>query len=235
MSLITFLFAIGCVLTLPQIALMSLQKDGATAKFNFDFLEMTIAAGLGSLVMWVSMIGSQLPNHIHFIMILMGSLLALGAWVDRVAAWAPDMIILPVCVAVFLISPEVDTPREFAIAVGSGIALYIAGIILWIPQEMTNYRFAPPADLIAIAAPFVLFGTSYETAVIFATVSILLIGALKSRIIAGVFSRPEAVEDGASDVVLGEKQAVTFLSVIFPVLLIALATVQMVRNGIIVL
>ena len=73
----------------------------------------------------------------------------------------------------------------------------------------------------AIAAPFVLFGVSMETAAIFMITSILLVLALKSSRFAALLSRPEAVADGARDVDFTGKKAVTFLTVMFPVIFVA--------------
>jgi len=227
MTPLAFIVAIGFILILPQIVFRSLSKDGATQTFDFDFVSMTIATSIGALSGWACMIGSDASFLDRSLIIALCSLLSLGAWIDRISAWAPDIIILPFCIAVFLLAPEVVDYRTAAAAVSFGVAMFLCGILLWIPQESFDKRFAPPADLIAIAAPFVLFRLNYETAAIFAVTSIFLLGALKSRTIARIFSRPEAVADGTADTALGDSPAVTFLSVIFPITLIAIVANQM--------
>jgi hypothetical protein len=229
MTPLTFIVAIGIFLSLPKLAFMSLEYDGATKKFDFDFQSMTIATAIGSLAVWMCLIGTEVSFIDRSLMIMLGGLLSLGAWIDRISAWAPDIIMLPFCVAIFLLAPEVDGLRSFAAALGFGVALFLSGILLWIPQDAFDKRFAPPADLIAIAAPFVLFRISYETAMIFSATSVCLLTAMKSPTIAAVFSRPEAVQDGASELSFGNEPAVTFLSVIFPITLIAVVVDQLSR------
>jgi len=222
MIVMTLLVAWCCILAMPHLALYDLNRDGATETFDYDFGHMTIAVGIGALGIALSLGFTNLPAHSKFLMVLIGAILMLGAWIDRVSAWAPDILMLPFCIAIFLASPEVASLKTAGIALGLGTALFLMCIALWVPQDMFNLKFAPPADLMSLAAPFVLFGISMETAVIFMVVSILLVLALKSSRFAALLSRPEAVADGARDVEFTEKKAVTFLSVIFPVIFVAL-------------
>ncbi|MFG6573602.1 hypothetical protein ACGYLO_18560 [Sulfitobacter sp. 1A13353] len=222
MIIMTLLIAWCCILALPHLALFDLKRDGATETFDFDFGHMTIAVGVGSLGLALSTIFTDLPAHSKFVMVLIGSILMLGAWIDRVSAWAPDILMMPFCIAIFLVSPDIESLMDACIALGLGVALFLICVALWVPQDMLGMKFAPPADLMALASPFVLFGISMETTMIFVVTSVLLVLALKSSRFAALLSRPEAVADGARDVEFTEKKAVTFLSVMFPVIFVAL-------------
>lgn len=222
MTLLTIIVALGVILMLPNVVLLSLQRDGATQKFDFDMVDMTVATSVGAIGIWASLAQMDMGFIDRSLFIILGALLILGAWIDRISAWSPDVIMIPFCIIIFLVSPDVTSLRDVVSAIGFGVALFLSGILLWIPQDALDRRIAPPADLIAIAAPFVLFGLDYTTAVIFMVTSTLLLAALKSQAVARLFSRPEAVADATSDVALGEKPAVTFLSVIFPVIFFAI-------------
>lgn len=221
MTLLTIIVALGVILMFPNVVLLSLQRDGATQKFDFDMVDLTVATSVGAIGIWASLTQVDMGFINRSLFIILGALLILGAWIDRISAWSPDVIMIPFCIIIFLIRPEVTSLYDMIAALGFGVALFLSGILLWIPQDTFDLRVAPPADLIAIAAPFVLFGLDYTTAVIFLVTSILLLAALKSKTVAQLFSRPEAVADAASEVDLGEKPAVTFLSVIFPVIFFA--------------
>ncbi|HDZ51539.1 hypothetical protein LCGC14_0111910 [marine sediment metagenome] len=221
MIIMTLLIAWCCILAMPHMALFDLNRDGATETFDYDFGHMTIAVAIGALGISLSTIFTDLPMHSRFLMVIIGSILVLGAWIDRVSAWAPDILMMPFCLMIFLVSPEITSWTGAGIAVGLGTALFLICIALWVPQEFFKLKFAPPADLMAIAAPFVLFGVSMETAAIFMITSILLVLALKSSRFAALLSRPEAVADGARDVDFTGKKAVTFLTVMFPVIFVA--------------
>jgi|Cruoilmetagenom7_1024161.scaffolds.fasta_scaffold00727_21 hypothetical protein len=222
MIVMTLLVAWCCILAMPHLALFELKRDGATETFDFDFGHMTIAVGIGALGLALSTGFIDLPAHSKFLMVLIGAILMLGAWIDRVSAWAPDILMMPFCFAIFLVSPEIASLKDAGIALGFGTALFLICIALWVPQEMFGLKFAPPADLMALASPFVLFGISMDTVAIFVVTSVLLILALKSSRCAALLSRPEAVADGAADVEFTEKRAVTFLTVMFPVIFVAL-------------
>ncbi len=222
MIIMTLLVAWCCILTIPHMAMFELNRDGATETFSFDFGHMTIAVAIGAMGLAASMVMIDLPVHSRFLMVFIGATLMLGAWIDRVSAWAPDILMMPFCFAIFLVSPEINNLYQAGAAIGFGTALFLVCIALWVPQELFDLKFAPPADLMALAAPIVLFGISKETAVIFAATSVLLLLALKSNRFAALLSRPEAVADGARDVEFTQKKAVTFLTVIFPVIFVAL-------------
>lgn len=178
MIVMTLLVAWCCILAMPHLALFELKRDGATETFDFDFGHMTIAVGIGALGLALSTGFIDLPAHSKFLMVLIGAILMLGAWIDRVSAWAPDILMMPFCFAIFLVSPEIASLKDAGIALGFGTALFLICIALWVPQEMFGLKFAPPADLMALASPFVLFGISMDTVAIFVVTSVLLILAL---------------------------------------------------------
>jgi hypothetical protein len=221
MTLFSILIAVATLLTLPKLALIDLHRSGATKTCWFDLRRFTVATGIGALSMVAALHGSELPVHTQLIYVAIAAILTLGAWIDRVSAWAPDALMLPFAIAIFLASPNVSSPIEIGFAVGMGALLFMSGIALWVLQDFLETRFITPPDIIALASPFILFGITTMTAVVFMITSILLLGALKSKRIAAIFSRPEAIADAVNDTGYSDKPSVTFLSVIFPVLLCA--------------
>lgn len=222
MTLFCIIVAIACILTLPRLALLDLLRSGATKTFVFDLRWMTLATAIGAFAVTLAGVGADLPGHSRLVIVALAALLALGAWIDRISAWAPDAIMLPLSMALFLVSPEISSLMGAGKAIGFGTLLFLGCILLWIVQDAVGYRFAPPADLVAIAAPIILFGMSMTTSAVFLAISILLLAAKKIPGVVAIFSRPEALADGSADVVYNEDaKSVTFLSVSFPVLIIA--------------
>lgn len=219
MFLLTFLLAMGCTLALPAINLRQLERDGATDTFAYDMRKMTAAAGVGALLGVAATLGTDLPPHTRFITVVLLSLFALGAWIDRVSAWAPDTIIVPICFLTFLIDPEIADFRDFLALTLFGFTLFLAALSSWYPQEMLGFRFITPPDVVALAVPFFLFGISYELVAVYLSISVLMLISLKSKRIALVFSNPEALRDAKKDTEYDDKEAIAFLAVIFPVLI----------------
>lgn len=228
MSMISFIFAIGFILLFPKYVLRDLKSDGVTDKFAININQITIAASVGVFAMWACLIGSNTGFIERSMMITVAGLLSMGAWIDRISAWAPDTIIIPFCILVLFLSPY-STGFHPLYIITSGLILFALSIFLWAIQVWTNLRIAPPADLVAISAPFALFGITIETSLVFMGTAICLLGALKSKKIALAFSRPEAVADAVSDTEMADRPAVTFLSVIFPITLVTMIALQVMR------
>lgn len=222
MGPLTLIVAIGIILSLPQLTFMSLEQDGATEDFNFNFTSMTVATALGTLAIWATMLGTEIKIFDRSMMILFCGMLSLAAWIDRISAWTPDIIIFPMCILIFIMAPEVVGLQTFGAALGFGLALFMFGTLMWIPQEGLKMRGVLPADMIALTLPFILFRLSYETVAIYGVTAICLLGALTSKHIARIFSRPEAVHNAVTKASFGQRSSVTFLSVIFPIILIAI-------------
>lgn len=214
---------------LPALAHVTLKRIGAMERFKFPMRKMIAMAFIGAAIPAIAVLLSSailLKSEVIMIIVL-GSILGLGAWVDRQAAYAPDGIMVPFCLLIAFVCPmpfdvaglEQDVLARFGIAIG----LYAAGIISWMPQEITGLRIIPPADVMALIAPALIFGVSTVLAFVYLTTSIILLLALKSEKVAAIFSRKEAVDDGSFDVGLKSGHSVTFLSVIFPVFLMAIS------------
>lgn len=233
MTLNDTLFAImasmvATLLLFPYLAQTSLNRIGATERFSFPMRKMILVCGLGALLPAVTLQISKGNYQTAEIMmlIMLGGILGLGAWIDRQSAYAPDGIMLPFCLIIAFIAPlqfsGSEPIVELSLRALIAFGLYIFGIVSWFPQEMSGVRIIPPADVMALAAPLLVFGISATLAMIYLVTSILLLLALKSEKVARIFSSKEAVDDGSSDVELKKGNAVTFLSVIFPVFLLAI-------------
>ena len=189
MILLTIIVATGIILTLPGLVFLSLDRNGTTRIARYDLTEMTIITAIGVLAIWMCLTQTNMGFIDRSMMILLGGLLALATWLDRTSATAPHIIMLPFCILLFLLAPEVETLQEAAAATGFGIGLFLCGLLLWIPQNAIKTRIASPTDIIAIATPFILFRISTETAVILAIASLFMLASFKSRHIAAMFTR----------------------------------------------
>ena len=225
MTLFCILLGMICVLTIPRMALVDLGRIGATERFTFDIRDFASAVAIGASLMILAGALSDLPGLSRLVLVILGSLLTISAWIDRVSAWAPDILILPLCMALFLVSPDTRTMADVGTAVGFGALLFIGALAAWFLQDRVGYRFAPPPDIVALAAPLILFGISMPTSIVYAVISTLLIAASKSTMLRRLFSRPEAIEDAGIEVGYGGAKSVTFLSIAFPVVLVAQALV----------
>lgn len=210
-----------CAILLPLLTLASLKHIKATDEFSYDMSAMRWAAFIGAILMGACALRAGLPLENQVSLIILGSLLLLGAWIDRISAYAPDAIIMPFCILIFLVGFDDIDPRGMFDALLLGVLLYVICIALWIPQEASGYRVVPPVDVAALAAPFILFGVEIATFAVYLASSVVLIAILRIPSLAPIFSKAEAVKSGAQDVHLPDRPAVTFLSVAFPIIFVA--------------
>lgn len=222
MELLVILTAIACTLLFPYAAIAQLDREDINSGLDISIAKFSIAAFFGATIGVLCSWYGELPTHMDFLIVIISSLLAMGAWIDRVSGWAPDIVIAPLCLMSFLFTPEISSLRDLGVLLASGVCLYIVSILLWAPQALSGYRFATPPDFIALGLPFVLFGITMQTVAVFLTVSFLLILCLKFEFARNIFAKPVAVLDARSHSELEEKPAITFLSVIFPVILLAM-------------
>lgn len=210
-----------CMLLLPLVTLASLRRIKATDEFTYDMSSMRWAAWIGAFLMGAFAMdtGASVANQVG--LVILGSLLLLGAWIDRISAYAPDAIIIPFCIMIFFVGVDDPGYADLFYSILLGLLLYIICIAMWIPQEASGYRVVPPADVAALAAPFILFGVEIATFAVYLASSVVLIAILRIPSLAPIFSKAEAVKSGAQDVHLPDRPAVTFLSVAFPIIFVA--------------
>ena len=93
--------------------------------------------------------------------------LAAAAFVDLRTGWAPDELMIPICVLAGLAAPQFVAGHVGLVA---GIALYIGGRVVWHVQVPKRI---PPADCIALASPFLLFESLMRAASLFMLAALL--------------------------------------------------------------
>jgi hypothetical protein len=91
--------------------------------------------------------------------LLFGSFGLVLAWIDRETSWAPDPAVLGLALAVVLIAMPEDGPDfvRFGLALVLSFGLFAALQIGWLALQALRLEM-PPADLLALALPLLLFG-----------------------------------------------------------------------------
>ena len=109
-----------------------------------------------------------------------GALLLLVAWIDQRTAWAPDGITLPLmfggAASAGLIGSVGIGPIS---AIGVAFGIFIAAQVFWAAQAISGFRLLPPADLMALSLPILLFGPSPYAPLTYLLLSALLLIALR--------------------------------------------------------
>ena len=129
-----------------------------------------------------------------------GALLLLAAWIDQRTAWAPDGITLPLMCGGAASASLIGTLGVGPVAaLGVAFALFLTAQAAWAAQALIGIRLLPPADLMALALPVLLFGLSPYAPLTYLLLFALLLIALRGpeplyRLIRGP-SAEEAVRD----------------------------------------
>jgi len=126
------------------------------------------------------------------------TLLITAAWVDLTTRWAPLELMLPIsCLTPVLAmscpAGSVAGPLLWAVA---GTMLYLVARLTWHAQTYFNCPHLPPADLLAIFLPMILFGIGHVAGLYY----LLLIVALLAVRWAGLGVRGEMVAAGSNRV-----------------------------------
>lgn len=109
-----------------------------------------------------------------------GALLLIAAWVDQRTAWAPDGITLPLMFGGAVSASMIGTLSAGPIpAFGVAFGLFLSAQAAWWGQVLFGRRHLPPADLMALALPALLFGLTPFTPLTYLLLSGLLLLALR--------------------------------------------------------
>lgn len=148
--------------------------------------------------------------------LFLGILLGIAATVDRLTTWAPDGLMIPICVLATLYGPIGDAIGPiWSIPVG----LVVFGVcqLLWVAQYRLGYLMIPPPDIIALVVPFLLFGVSVLTLTILISMAIVLLLILRVKSMRFLAGDHDALDDGQKDTGIDAKNSVAFLGTAFPV------------------
>lgn len=110
-----------------------------------------------------------------------GALLLVAAWTDHRTAWAPDGVTLPLILGATVSAGLLGTLGVGPLgAIGIALALFLASQAAWALQALTGRRHLPPADLMALALPALLFGTTIYAPITYMALSGLLVLLLRA-------------------------------------------------------
>lgn len=147
-----------------------------------------------------------------------GAIAAVMAIMDRDTAWAPDGLMLPLTVLAFAMGSMHYGVLPLLPAVAAGVAVFFAAQGLWWLQDRYDFRVLPPPDLLAFVIPAALLGLSFSLAVFYIVTASMILVFRQNPEFLSLFSRKEALDEAAADLGFGDRPAITFLAVAFPVL-----------------
>ncbi|MEP1314996.1 MAG: hypothetical protein ABJK83_00190, partial [Parasphingorhabdus sp.] len=140
------------------------------------------------------------------------------AIMDRDTAWAPDGLTIPMTVLAFVMGSVNYGTMPFFTAIIASLVVFGVGQGLWWLQCRFELIVLPPADFLAFIIPAALLGVSFSLVIFYITTASLILILRKFPYFAPIFSHQQAVDEAAIDLGFGDKPAVTFLAVAFPIL-----------------
>lgn len=157
--------------------------------------------------------------------VVTGALLAALAVTDRNTAWAPDVMTLPLCLLAAIAGGVLAGEPLTLWTLLAGVGIWGAAQLLWLGQVMIGAGAVPPPDLMLLIAPVVIFGATMPLIIYFLAVALTMKGCMISPRLRRVFvgsgvAEKASVETGSSG---NPQEAVTFLAIGCPILLIVLA------------
>ena len=153
--------------------------------------------------------------------ILLIGFLAVSGYVDSRTAWAPSELIIPICLLSGMASPGAETYGSWTGLI-TGVSLWLAARIGWRVQVVAGRPWLPPADLVALVLPILLFGISGISAACFAALMVLLGLARVNRVRNLLPGDPDALDEAAVGRGFGDRKPVALLGLAAPVLIAAM-------------
>lgn len=195
------------------------------------------AAASGALISIIGLCAaSKLPDpglpgvlmaelSVAMAVVMAGALLAVLAVMDRNTAWAPDLVTLPLCILIAMTGNALSGDAVTFSTVLVGLGIWGVAQLLWLGQVMMGAGAVPPPDLMLLIAPAVVFGATMPLILYYLAVAMTMKLSMASprlrRVFvgAGVAERASAETGSAGN----PQEAVTFLAIGCPILLIVLA------------
>ena len=220
-----FLFwALLSALALPVAGRCGLRRLAPDAATEFmTFLPASIAGAVAGSCMHVMAAGPDTavvmaqPESI-----LLVALLVVAGQVDFRTAWAPSELVLPLCLVVGMVSPLGSSAGAPA-AILAGSLFFAAAHVAWVIQLRIGLRCVPPADLIILAAPLLLFGASAASAMYYGAIAALLALARRVKALSRIRGCPAALAGAQADLSSGPGTRVALVGLGSPILVAALA------------
>ncbi len=107
-------------------------------------------------------------------LMLLVPLLATAGWVDHRTAWAPRELVAPICILSGLLSPAASDYGSPA-GIAAGLLLFCGAHFLWRMQQCADAMIMPPADIVALLLPSLLFGLSWIAVSVHLALALLLL------------------------------------------------------------
>lgn len=215
------------VVLVPVVAGWELANLEAAERFNITQRGLMRAAAIGvgcalPVVVLRGWSATPLDGFAAGLFVMLCSLLALGASIDRMSAFAPDTIVVSTTIAAVLVGIGPQSAFGVILCLIIAAAIVFASIGLWNLQERFDRPILPPADTIAMVLPMVLFGFDLMVSAAYLAIAVILLAIRHNETVARRFSVPEAVADALGETGLGDGPAVTLLSIVYPVILATL-------------
>ncbi|MBW3243612.1 hypothetical protein KUV57_13140 [Epibacterium sp. DP7N7-1] len=152
----------------------------------------------------------------------LGAALGVGAIIDRETGWAPD-ILMAVLAANGMLLGTIIAGWELSPIVASivGIALLAVINLFWIAAVKLTGSCAilPPADILAFALPFMIFGISAQFVTVMLVIATVGLACKRVPSIAAIFTNPKVGEKIVREIEsddMKEGHGLTLLSIALP-------------------
>jgi len=222
LPILIFLVATGVTASLAGIGLRMASKGRAFILLKHRL----IAAAIGAAILMTPLLltpGDVNPDPLLLLLqAFFGACLASLALLDRMSAWAPDMLTAP-AVMLGVASGAAFGQWNLGIpaAILAGISLFGAIQILWAFFARSALHIPPPPDAYGLLMPVLMFGFSPATVASYGIFAVLLLLFRSYPKVRHVFSVPKSMEEASLEMGISAKEGevVPLLAVICPVLL----------------
>lgn len=166
---------------------------------------------------------SEMPFWHRAAISLLGGLLLAGAFLDRQIGMSPDWVSAPVLALALAVGTILQpwlahgfSPLIWGLA---GLVAHVVINLFWIAADRaTGGRMVPPpADLVAIILPALIFGFSFEISVFYVACSLVLLLCLRIPQVAAIFTSRNISDEMRAEITDDEgRQAIAALALLYP-------------------
>ena len=197
-----------------KLAGASLQDRRNSRRYLSSVILLGLAVALPAA--WLDRSSLNAVMHLCF-----GVVLACAAWVDRQSAWAPDGLVLPICLLAGSLSEPLAVLSAEAYRLLAGLALYLLAQLAWFLQCRWRRPALPPPDLIALALPLFVFGPNPSALGVYGAFVITVAAVRLSPAIWGIFGNRQILDLTAQSIGLRADRPIAFLAIALPLMAIA--------------
>ena len=123
------------------------------------------------------------PGAVQLYCIVFFSLLLAAGRLDQCTCWAPNELTVPICCLAVAMSNGCTSSSlsGLGICIAAGLFLYLVALLVWQLQVLARRPVMPPADMIALMMPVVLFGMNQISGVFYLLLFMSLLLVQKCR------------------------------------------------------